>query len=239
MKFTVALSISLAAIMAVSSSLGYAQATPTRTAIISFVGVIDANSTSALLRSVNEQAKAGVTNVTILIASPGGDTASAFAAYNVLRSMPLEVTTFNVGNVDSAAILLYCAGQKRYSLPATRFLIHGNSFNPAPNTSFDAAALDAQLAQVKSLNQIVMHVLAVTAQKKDAEIEAAVHGQQILTPEQAKQWGIVQDIRENFMVAGATMISVNGSPATDDKKSPLFSSVTSIQSTEGLESPIF
>jgi ATP-dependent protease ClpP protease subunit len=97
--------------------------------IISFVGGIDSGSMAGLLRTVNEQIQKGNKDITLLIASPGGDTTAAFAAYNVLRNVPAEITTFNIGNVDSAAMLLYCAGKKRYSMPATRFLIHGNSFN--------------------------------------------------------------------------------------------------------------
>ncbi len=205
------------------SASGFAQS---GTVIISFVGGIDSGSMAGLLRMVNEQIRQNNSHIIILIASPGGDTSAAFAAYNVLRNVPAEITTFNIGNVDSAAMLLYCAGKKRYSMPATRFLIHGNSFNPAPNTMLDGNMLDAQLQQVKSLNQIVIHVISETAQKKDAEIEAAVRSQQILTPEQAKQWGIVQEIRDSFMVPGATMVSVSSEPVDTEKKVAPFSSIT-------------
>jgi ATP-dependent protease ClpP protease subunit len=205
----------------------YAQS-PAPVAIISFVGPIDSGSMAVLVRNVNEQIQHGTSKVTILVASPGGDTAAAFGAYNILRNLPVEITTFNIGNVDSAAMLLYCAGKHRYSLPATRFLIHGNSFNPLPNTSWDAAMLDAQLQQVKSLNDIVLHVISQTATKKSSEIESAIHGQQILTPEQAKQWGIVEEIRDNFMIPGATMVSVN-IPQSSEPKLPAFSSVTPTQ----------
>jgi ATP-dependent protease ClpP protease subunit len=64
----------------------------------------------------------------------------------------------------------------------------------------DSALMDAQLQQLKSLNQMVIRVVSETAKKKDAEIQAAVHSQAILSPDQAKMWGIVQDVRDSFSV---------------------------------------
>jgi ATP-dependent Clp protease, protease subunit len=224
-SFAVFIAILLGSACVLSVAQSTAPAAQNNEWIISFLGPIDSGSMAALLRSVNDQIRQNHTNITILIASPGGDTTAAFFAYNVLKTLPATITTFNVGNVDSAAMLLYCAGTKRYSMPATRFLIHGNSYNPPPNTALDGASLDAQLQQVKSLNQMVIHVISETAQKKETEIEAAVHGQQILTPEQAKQWGIVQEIKENFMVPGATMVSVSA-PSPEQKTPSPYSSVT-------------
>src|ERR1700691_5469910 len=105
--------------------------------IINFVVDINTNTVNQLVQIVNRQANSGTKRVTILIASPGGDVAAGFAAYNILRSIPnIELTTFNVGNVDSAAMLLFSAGKNRYSLPGPgpRFLIHGVSYNPAAGT---------------------------------------------------------------------------------------------------------
>jgi ATP-dependent protease ClpP protease subunit len=61
---------------------------------------------------VNDQVQQHQTqHIVILISSPGGDTTAAFAAYNVLRNVKADITTFNIGHVDSAAMLLFCAGK--------------------------------------------------------------------------------------------------------------------------------
>lgn len=126
-------------------------------------------------------------------------------------SFDANITTFNIGNVDSAAVLLYCAGKHRYSLPGpgTRFLIHGNQVNFGTGVSMDASALDAQAQQIKSLNRMVSQVLSLTSPTKKEAIEQAIRSQIILTPEEAMEWGIVQEIRKDFMEPGATLIAVN------------------------------
>jgi ATP-dependent protease ClpP protease subunit len=195
---------------------------PPHPVVITFVVPIDSNSANMLIHIVDQQSQAGNKDITLVLASPGGDTAAAFAAYNILKTLPINLTTFNVGNIDSAAMLLYCAGKYRYSLPGpgVRFLIHGNSITFGPGVPMDANSMDAQTAQLKSLNQMVVDSISAVAGKKRSEVEAAVHGQVILTPEQAKEWGIVQEIKDTFMTPGAFLLSVNN-PAPPPEPNPI------------------
>jgi ATP-dependent Clp protease protease subunit len=192
---------------------------PPERVIINFIVPIDSNTVNMLLSIVNNQVRSGVKNITIVISSPGGDTASAFAAYNILKNVQADITTFNGGTIDSAAMLIYCAGHHRYSFPdPARFLIHGNALNLGTGVPLDFNFLQAQLQQITSLNQMVVQVVAATASKdRRADLENAVKGQTILSPEQAKDWGIVQEIRTSFMEPGAVFVTVN-SPAPEPAK---------------------
>jgi ATP-dependent Clp protease protease subunit len=220
--------IAVAALLFPASLLPQSQSAKNQAVIINFVLPIDSNTTNALLHAVNDQIRNGTQKITILISSPGGDTPSALAAYNILRNMPVEITTFNIGNVDSAAMLLYCAGHNRYSMPGpgTRFLIHGNAMTLSAGVPFSVSILDAQIQQLKSLNQMVVQVLSSIATGKKTEIENAIQSQQILTPEQAKEWGIVQDIKTNFMEPGATLVSVSNGPQAVEEVPIKYSSIT-------------
>jgi ATP-dependent Clp protease, protease subunit len=191
---------------------------PPERVIINFILPIDSNTVNLLLGIVNGQVARGVKKITIVISSPGGDTTAAFAAYNILKNVQAEITTFNGGNIDSAAMLIYCAGKYRYSFPdPARFLIHGNAMTLGTGVPMDYNFLDAQLQQIKSLNQMVVQVLAANSNRKQSDLENAVRGQTILSPELAKQWGIVQEIRDTFMEPGAAFVSVNP-PAPEQKK---------------------
>ncbi len=206
-----------------------AQPNPDQISVISFIGDINTASMGQLLAIVNAQLRGGVHRIRIVISSGGGDTTAAFAAYNYLHSLPdVEISTFNVGNVDSAAVLLYCAGQHRYSFPATRFLIHGNSLQVSGNAIMDAASLQGNLELLKNLNQMVIHVLASTANKeKHADIEnAVVRGQVILAPNEAIKWGLVNEIKTSFMEPGAVLVTV-APPSGPEVKPPIqFTSIT-------------
>lgn len=60
----------------------------------------------------------------LLMNSPGGSVRIAIAVYNFLKSLPFELFTYNLSCVDSSAILIFVAGQKRYSARYSRFLAH-------------------------------------------------------------------------------------------------------------------
>lgn len=207
---------------------------PPERVIINFILPIDTNSVNMLLAIINGQMRSGVKKITIVLSSPGGDTAAAFAAYNILKSVPVEITTFNVGNIDSAAMMIYCAGKNRYSFPSpARFLIHGNSVNFGGGVSLDSRSLDSQLQQLNNLNQMTIDVISsTTGNIKRKDIENAVHGQTILSPDDAKQWGIVQEIRDTFMEPGAVFVSVDSPisvPAPKPDSQPTIVSTSVIQ----------
>ena len=91
----------------------------------------------------------------------------------------------------------------------------------------DAASLQGNLELLKNLNQMVIHVIATTANKeKQADIENAVRGQVILTPDDAIKWGLVNEIKTNFMEPGAVLVTVTP-PSGSEVKPPIqFTSTT-------------
>ena len=60
----------------------------------------------------------------IQIASNGGSSDHGLLAYNYLKQLDIKKTTINMSNVDSAAVLIFCAGDERYSTDISRFTLH-------------------------------------------------------------------------------------------------------------------
>jgi len=199
-----------------------AQQQQPRRVVINFLAAINDNTINALLRTVAEQAKTAQ-SIRILISSGGGDTSSAFTAYNILRNLPVEIETFNNGRVDSAAILLYAAGDRRYSLPGpgTRFLIHGNRLTARQNTQMNLGTLESNVDRIKSVDQMIAQVLTSIAPAKAAEIQNAISTQTILTPEEALEWGIVHEIKSNVIEPGAVFVAINDLEDTSTQEEPI------------------
>jgi ATP-dependent protease ClpP protease subunit len=64
----------------------------------------------------------------IEIASGGGDLIYGFAGYNLLSDLPIKVTTHNCSAVDSAAIMLFLAGETRTATTLSAFHFHQSSW---------------------------------------------------------------------------------------------------------------
>ncbi|MGN0506667.1 MAG: ATP-dependent Clp protease proteolytic subunit [Lachnospiraceae bacterium] len=65
-----------------------------------------------------------ITSLTINISSLGGTVYSGITIYNLLKQMTFPITTHNLGEVASSAILLYLAGTTRTAESISKFMIH-------------------------------------------------------------------------------------------------------------------
>ncbi len=49
--------------------------------------------------------------------------------YNTIKSMPFEINTHNISNVDSIANVIFLAGKNRLASQSSTFMFHGVGFN--------------------------------------------------------------------------------------------------------------
>jgi ATP-dependent protease ClpP protease subunit len=77
-------------------------------------------------------ANALVKQVYLLLSTPGGNTREGLNLYNTFKGMPFELTTHNVGNVDSIGNAVFLAGSKRYATSSATFMFHGVGFDLPP-----------------------------------------------------------------------------------------------------------
>lgn len=99
------------------------------TVYVSFSAEINANTTETLIATLSNVANKGVKNVYLMISTPGGNVMNGLNLYNVLRALPVHLTTHNVGNVDSIGNAVFLAGTDRFAAPHSTFMFHGVGFD--------------------------------------------------------------------------------------------------------------
>lgn len=62
--------------------------------------------------------------IVLFINSPGGSVTDGFGIIDSLLTSETPVYTVNVASCNSMGLLIYLAGQKRYSMPHSEFLLH-------------------------------------------------------------------------------------------------------------------
>ena len=120
----------------------------TSSLVISFVRPVDFASASALLAAVQQAIKEGHGDITLLISSNGGQIIPGFAVYNQLSMLPITLTTYNIGSVNSIATIIFLAGARRLATPNATFLFHGTAWG------FGHAAEIAKRQLVESLSAL-------------------------------------------------------------------------------------
>ena len=176
--------------------------------IIRYFGPIDEDRVKRLMTTLEQKLKEGIDRFVILISSPGGSVFSGISAYNFLRGIPAEVLTYNFGSVDSIAVCLFCAGSKRLCVPHGRFLIHGIGFDVPAGARFDEKSLGERMTNLKNERETICRIIADNTGKKLEDVEKDMFSGITLTPEQAKDYGLVHEIKSELFEKQAEVISI-------------------------------
>ena len=180
---------------------------PTKPTVIRFFApVIDA-SINALLKSIDQKMKQGVTEFILLVSSPGGSVFHGLSAYNYLKGVPANITTHNFGSVDSIGVVLFCGGRKRLSVPQARFLLHGVSAH-FEKQGLEEKQLEERLKGLRIDMENIAKVIATTTGKTVQDVRNAMLERTTLNPDEAKSWGLVDEIKSELFEAGAEVISI-------------------------------
>jgi ATP-dependent Clp protease, protease subunit len=131
-------------------------------------------------------------DINVYINSPGGDITSLFAVYDTMQYIKSDVSTIVMGQAASAAAVLLAAGTsgKRYALPHSRVLIH----QPHGQAGGQAVDIEIQAKEILRYRALLDEILARHTGQALDKVKKDTDRDFIMTAEQAKDYGIVDDI---------------------------------------------
>jgi ATP-dependent Clp protease protease subunit len=133
-------------------------------------------------------------DVLIYINSPGGSFTALTAIYDTLQFVRPEIQTYCMGQAASAAAVLLAAGTKgkRYALQNSRILIHQPSGGTeGPQQISD---LDIQAREIQRMRDLMEEILSRHTGQSTERIHEDVERDKIFTAEQAKEYGLVDEV---------------------------------------------
>ena len=133
--------------------------------------------------------------ISMYINSPGGVVTSGLAIYDTMQFIRPPVSTLCTGQAASMGSLLLMAGQKgkRFSLPNSRIMIHQPSGGAQGQaTDIEIHAREILLTRARLNQMYVKH----TGRTID-EIERAMERDKFFSPEEAKEFGLIDEVLEN------------------------------------------
>ena len=133
-------------------------------------------------------------DISLYINSPGGSITAGMAVYDTMEFIRPDVSTICIGQAASMAALVLAAGSKgkRFALPNSRVLIHQPSV--MGGLSGQATDIDIQAREILRWRQITNELLARHTGQAVERIERDVDRDFIMTPPQAKDYGLIDEI---------------------------------------------
>jgi ATP-dependent Clp protease, protease subunit len=92
--------------------------------IVHFIGPVNHTSVCTVRNLCLQALQSGASEIELHMSTEGGNMTAGFALYFFLKSLPVPLTTFNVGSVESVGVAFFLAGSRRFACPGTRFLVH-------------------------------------------------------------------------------------------------------------------
>jgi ATP-dependent Clp protease protease subunit len=131
-------------------------------------------------------------DINLYINSPGGDITSLFAVYDTMQYIRPDVSTICMGQAASAAAVLLAAGAsgKRYALPHSRVLIH----QPHGGAQGQAVDIEIQAKEILRYRKLLDELLARHTGQTLDKIAKDTDRDFIMTSEQAKEYGIIDEV---------------------------------------------
>jgi ATP-dependent Clp protease protease subunit len=131
-------------------------------------------------------------DVYLYINSPGGSVTAGMAIYDTMQYIKPAVSTICMGQAASMGALLLCAGAagKRFALPHSRIMIH----QPLAGVQGQATDIDIQAREILRIRDELNRILVHHTRQPLERIAKDTDRDFFMTAEQAKEYGIVDDV---------------------------------------------
>ncbi len=133
--------------------------------------------------------------ISMYINSPGGVVTSGMAIYDTMQYIRAPVATLCIGQAASMGSLLLAAGEKgmRYALPNARIMVH----QPSGGFQGQASDIERHAQEILDMRARLNKIYVTHTGQSLRKIEDALERDTFMTAEQAKDFGLVDEVTEH------------------------------------------
>jgi len=152
-----------------------------------------------IMRLLELQAKSPDREIHLYINSPGGSVDDTLAIYDTMQFMNCDVATYCVGQAASGAAMILASGTKgkRYALPHSKIMIH----QPWGGVTGQASDIKIQAEEILKAKRLLNELLSKHTGRSVEQIEQETERDRYMAPQEAKDYGIVDEIVEQAKAA--------------------------------------
>lgn len=158
-----------------------------------YCGAIDQANSQKTVNSLTVAMGMKVQHVHLLFQSAGGYVGDGVFLYNFFRSIPIELTLYNAGQISSAGVIAYLGSNRRKTTRSATFMIHRSTNSPqfATSTKLGHVAKSLVLDDQRTEAIVRAHV------NLPPEMQTALEYHDVyVSGEEAVQFGIADEIGE-------------------------------------------
>ena len=132
--------------------------------------------------------------ISFYINSHGGLVTAGLGIYDTMQYIKPPVSTLCIGQASSMGSFLLAAGEKgkRFSLPNSRIMVH------QPSAGYQGQATDIEIhaKEILDLKKRLNKIYSKHTKKSEDEIKKALERDKFMTPTEAKDFGLIDEVVE-------------------------------------------
>jgi ATP-dependent Clp protease, protease subunit len=152
----------------------------------------DGNANELVMKLLYLQSENRRKDIHFYINSPGGSVSATLAIYDTMQILSCPVATYCVGLAASGGAVLLAGGTngKRFALPHAKVMIH----QPYGQVGGQVSDIEIQANEILRTREVLNGILSVHTKQPMERIAKDTDRDFYMNSEQAKEYGIVDDI---------------------------------------------
>ncbi|MEZ5584163.1 MAG: ATP-dependent Clp protease proteolytic subunit [Candidatus Competibacteraceae bacterium] len=159
-----------------------------------FYADIDDHAVRFIMRDIDNAITKGASKIHISMSSRGGSTKAGFTIYNFLKGVSVELSTHNLGHVDSASLCMFLAGENRTASPISSFNIHKPTSNLPNESAYSKHLLFEYARGLEYDENNLVSIYTERASMDERTVRNLLDQGTVLTPSEALKFGIISSI---------------------------------------------
>ncbi len=146
-------------------------------------------------------------DIALYINSPGGVVTAGLSILDTMNYIRCDVATLCMGQAASAGALLLAVGAKgkRFALPNSRIMVH----QPHGGAQGQATDIEIQAREILKLRNQINEIFAEKTGQALNVIEDALERDRFMSPEEAKEFGLIDEVVTNRPKALESLVVKN------------------------------
>lgn len=174
---------------------------------IDFSMPITAETAQSLIDTLVDKVPDGTAELHLLINSPGGSVPVALGVAQFLEGLPCKLITYNISRCDSAAIVMFAAGEERISVPEGAFFAHTVNIELTGQYSLDALHLE-YLKLRQEYNSIISYLSRKTQISSSCWRNFMTEKGHVFSSSEALKRGLATSVKELSIPRYASLLTV-------------------------------
>lgn len=163
---------------------------------------------AAKLRNAITEASNAHRDIYLIMSSGGGNVFEGLSLAAFMKTLPVNITTHNIGQTDSIANVIFAAGAKRLANISASFMFHGVSMH-YEKVDLIESSIQEQYLQIKRLRESIAIAFAGYTGLSLADSQTLmVSGATILSAQEALAKTIIHEVRDARIPDGVSVVAI-------------------------------